>query len=199
MDKEAWLRLFEHFFSTKFGHSGVGMATVKGIMGRHGGAMEIHSQPGQGTVIRYLFPLPHDAEDVLPAGKEKSMEDELLPGGTILLVDDEEHVLRVGTDMLSKLGFSVFPAMGGAEAIDLYRKRREDIACIILDRTMPDLGGEAVLEAIRREDSSMPIVISSGFSEKGVARRVGGKTISGFLAKPYGMAELREALRKALK
>jgi CheY-like chemotaxis protein len=199
MDQETQDHLFEPFFSTKFGSSGLGMAMVMGIMRRHDGAIELHSQPGQGTVIRYLFPAAGESQEHIQLVDEKRTAEELHPQGAILLVDDEEPILRVSKMMLEKLGYAVITAKGGLEALDVFFNRRSEVVCIVLDITMPDLDGEAVYQAIRREDSSIPIILSSGYSEKGVADRFAGKAIAGFLPKPYGIAELREAILHALK
>ncbi|MCU0588792.1 MAG: response regulator [Syntrophobacteraceae bacterium] len=197
MDAEARARLFEPFYSTKFGHAGTGLATVLGMMRRHLGALELESEPGEGTVVRCLLPLSRRPEQRVEPMAEGLPEVKF--AGAVLLVDDEEPVLRVGRFMLEKLGFSVVVARGGVEAVDLHLQRRGELACIILDVSMPDMDGEAVYDAIRRVDDSTPILISSGHAQKLVLGRFEGKGASGLLAKPYGLEELREALRAALR
>jgi PAS domain S-box-containing protein len=198
MDESIRNRLFEPYFSTKFGARGLGMAVAMGFMRAHGGAVVIQSEVGEGTTVRFLFPsfpVTDPAETRENAVQQSSK-------GTVLLIDDDAQVLSVARRMLERLGFSVLTAGGGMEALDVFRSRREQIDCILLDMTMPDLDGEETLLALRRSNPEVRVILSSGYGYDGgeITRRFKGKGPAvRFLPKPYGMAELAEAIRRTIQ
>ena len=114
--------------------------------------------------------------------------------GTVLLVDDEEPVRALGRRMLERLGLDVITAADGEQAVATFKRRRGEIACIVLDLTMPRMDGEAALEQIRRLDDQVPVVMSSGYDESKLAERLGRRRSVSFIQKPYRMEDLRRVL-----
>ncbi len=197
MDDATRERIFEPFFSTKFTGRGLGMPAVLGIVRGHNGAIKVYSEPGKGTTFLVLFP----ALDV-PATEEPAAGEDGLRGwkgtGTVLLVDDEDSVRSVGKRMLIRAGFGVLLARDGQEALDLFRKRAGEIACVILDVTMPNMDGEECFHGLRKIRSDIPVILSSGYTEQFVSERFAGEVPAGFIQKPYVLGSLVEALRAAL-
>ncbi|MDG4550172.1 MAG: response regulator [Candidatus Contendobacter sp.] len=197
MDQETQRRIFEPFFTTKFTGRGLGLSAVLGIVRGHQGVLKVHSEPGKGTTFKILFPaMPQDRPAPSPQGETK-------PGswkgvGTILLVDDEESVRSMGNRMLERNGFRVLTAADGREALEIYRTRRDEIALVLLDLTMPDLDGEETFHELRRIDPNVRVVMSSGYTESEIIPRFAGMPLAGFLQKPYSTAALMDCLRVPL-
>ena len=112
----------------------------------------------------------------------------------MLLVDDEEHVRKVAKRILERMGLSVLTATQGREAVAVYREHADEIACVLLDLTMPEMDGEEVFHELRRIRPDVCVVLASGYSEHEVAERFAGKGLAGFLEKPYQLQRLRETL-----
>jgi len=194
MDRETQARIFEPFFTTKFTGRGLGMSAVLGIVRGHKGALKVYSEPGKGTTFRLLFPSSARTGEG-SHGEAVETGSEWLGIGTVLLVDDEETVLGVGRLMLEKLGFSVITAWDGKEAVEIYRSRGDEITFVLLDLTMPRMNGEEAFRELRRIDPDVQVFISSGYSEWEISARFSGKSLAGFIQKPYQISGLRDALK----
>ncbi|MBJ6724188.1 PAS domain S-box protein [Geomesophilobacter sediminis] len=196
MDRETISRVFDPFFTTKFAGRGLGMAAVLGIVRGHKGAVKVYSEPRKGTTFKVLFPVAQGHAEAL---RERVTSQELWHGsGTVLLVDDEETVRALGTEMLQALGFDVLTAKDGREALGIFREH-QDIKAVILDLTMPHMDGEETFRELRRTRSDVRVVMSSGYNEQEVCQRFLGKGLAGFIQKPYRLAELGAVLRETLE
>jgi len=195
MDHATLSRMFEPFFSTKFTGRGLGLAAVLGIVRGHNGSLQVDSTPGAGTHIRVLIPVD---EQAVEAPRPPRSEGRLELDGAVLVVDDEPTVRDVTTAILEAEGLTVLTARDGAEAVELYHRRRDEIGLVILDLTMPELDGAEVFRALRAVRRDLPVVLTSGYSEQHVLQQVGEDRPDGFVQKPYPPNELIEVIRRAL-
>ena len=191
-------RIFDPFFSTKpLGH-GLGLAVLMGTVRGHGGGVEIRTAAGQGTLFRVLLP----AEPVVPAlGVERPppAPESWREQGTILLVEDEDTVRRAARRALERLGFSVVEARNGAEAVELFRRIVADVDAVVLDAVMPVLQGDETYRELARIRPDVPVLLTSGFTERTLVDPLGSDAPVAFLAKPYTIAALGAALQQILE
>ncbi len=192
MDEKTQQRVFEPFFSTKFTGRGLGLPAVQGIVRMHGGSISVVSAPGEGTTMRIVLP-PAAIEKVSNAKECETMDNaraDLNHNLRVLLVDDEDVVRNVGEILLDKAGYSVTTAADGQCALDFFREHSGEIACVVLDLSMPDMDGEQVFEMLRDVRPDIPILISSGYSGNDVMKRFEQCDHWGFLQKPFSSDSL---------
>jgi signal transduction histidine kinase len=199
MSKEALPRIFEPFYSTKFQGRGMGLASVFGIITAHRGGIAIDTVENQGTTMKAYFPVTM-AESSQELSAEFVKQASAWRGeGTILLVDDDETVTQVSKLMLENLGFEVMVAGGGLEAVHLYEQHHAKLRLIMLDMTMPDLGGDAVIERIQEKFPDARVLINTAYSQAQLMEILTYRDIvAGIIHKPYTMDELRVGLMNAL-
>ena len=130
MDETVRGRIFDPFFTTKAKGRGLGLAAVMGLVRGHRGAIKVYSEPGRGSTFKLLFPAATAPDS---AGPRAEAGGKWRGTGTVLLVDDDESVRKVGRRMLEALGFSVLLASDGREAIEVFRASKHEISCVILD------------------------------------------------------------------
>ncbi len=196
MDEATLARIFDPFFTTKeMGRgTGLGLASAYGIVRNHEGMITATSEPGEGSTF-YIY-LPASDEEVV---EMRRFYETLNKGNeTILLVDDEELVLEVAQELLEDLGYKVFLARSGGEAVQIYEKNREKIDLIILDMIMPGLSGAGAFERLRAIDENVKVLLSSGYSISNQASELIDQGCAGFLAKPFSMKGLSQKLREVL-
>jgi CheY-like chemotaxis protein len=196
MGKEVQERIFDPFFTTKeMGRgTGLGLASVYGIIENHGGYIEVESEKGHGTVFSiYLQAVGERRDEIKEPAKQ------IVNGsGNILLVDDEEMVLNVSARVLERLGYSVLEAKSGKEAISVYKENQSKIDMVILDMVMPGMGGGEVYDIMKKIDKNVKVLLSSGYSMDGQAKKILQRGCDGFLQKPYSIAEVSGKLRDLL-
>ena len=156
MAKETLEHMFEPFYTTKeLGRgTGLGLATVYGIVKQHGGNITCYSEVGHGTTFNVYFPA---IESQVEAEVDKSGVMPAFGTETILLVDDEELVRDLGARILSKAGYDVLTAANGKEALDFFEKGRTQISLVILDLIMPEMGGKECLKELRKIDPQLKV------------------------------------------
>ena len=189
--------LFDPFFSSKFTGRGMGLPVVLGIVRAHEGAVTVESDQGSGSVFRVYLPLTAEAVPRQPETLAKAPE--LKRGGTVLLVEDEEMVRNVAAAMLERLGFGVRSVKDGVEAVEVLQQRTDDIQCVLCDLTMPRMNGWETLTALRHLAPGIPVILASGYSEAQVMEGAHPELPQAYLRKPYPMAELKDALAKAMR
>ncbi len=200
MDRETIDKIFDPFFTTKFTGRGLGMSAILGIVRGHKGAIKVYSEIGRGTSFKILFPADQSAGDGLAAaGKVREAGTDWRGTGTVLVADDEPRIRAVAGKLLERMGFSVLAAADGREALQAFREHTGEIACVLLDLTMPQMDGEQVFREIRRLDPSVAVILCSGYSERDTTRRFAGQGLAGFLQKPYRMAALRAMLKEIVR
>jgi PAS domain S-box-containing protein len=198
MEPAVAARIFDPFFTTKAQGRGLGLAAVLGIVRAHRGAIRIDSRPLAGTVFEVL----------LPRSQRRSPKAVLSPvpvepapaaaGSRVLVIDDDEAVLELSAEFLSRAGFEVVTAGGGLEAIERVREQGEAIDAVVLDLVMPDLSGEETFLALRELHPELPVVLVSGFDREQAAHQFSARGVADFITKPFEPADLVEAVRRVL-
>jgi PAS domain S-box-containing protein len=197
MTRETQERIFEPFFSTKHSGRGLGLAAVLGIVRGHHGAVDVASTPGRGTTIRVFFPVTHGS----PAART-SQPPTAAPttgSGTVLVVDDDPSIRAVAQSIVESAGFSVLTAVDGLDAIDVFRSHIGEIRAVLLDLTMPRMCGVETLGHLRRLDSQVLVILTSGFSELECLGPIAEDRRTRFVQKPYRKADLLGLLHDSLE
>jgi PAS domain S-box-containing protein len=189
MTPEVLAHIFDPFFSTKRPGRGLGLSALVGIVRAHRGGLRVRSAPGAGTTFQVYFPATEtaasSAEPAAPLGRTR---------GTVLLVDDDRPVRRAGRIQLEYLGLTVLEAADGEEAVGVFRAERARIDFVLMDLTMPRMGGYEAFGEMRRIDPGVRVVLCSGWAESDLDARFRDAPPTFFLPKPYRDADLRRML-----
>jgi PAS domain S-box-containing protein len=196
MSPETINRMFEPFFTTKPHGRGLGLAAVLDIVRRHHGALCIRSAPGRGTTIRVLLPLPADA--INPSDAIPLRASDWRGSGTLLVIDDDDTTRETASTLLAHLGFEVVLADDGDAALRCFQRSPQSIRAVLLDATIPGLEGREVVMQLRAKRPGLPVLLTSGYSEKEVMQRYAGVPVAGFVVKPFELAGLERTLQDLL-
>ncbi len=199
MDKETRERIFDPFFTTKERSegTGLGLAVVHGIVRRHGGAISVYSEPGQGATFHiYLPALESETE-----GEQAAVGLEPLSTGTehILFLDDEEALVEMGRQMLERLGYRVTTKTSSLEALEEFRAHPQRFDLVITDLTMPKMTGDKLALEMKKIRPDVPIIICTGYSYQIPAEKIDGSGVDRVITKPLVIGELAEAIREVLE
>jgi len=215
MDEATQQRIFDPFFTTQeMGRgTGLGLASVYGIIKNHGGIINVYSEKGEGST--FTIYLPASEKEIVK--EEKVPERPLKVTETVLLIDDEDVIIDVGEGILETLGYKVLIARSGKEAIEIISKahrakRKEDKGkkghapgamppapdIIILDMIMPEMSGGETYDRMKEINPNIKVLLSSGYSINGQATEILKRGCNGFIQKPFNMKQLSQELRKIL-
>ncbi len=196
IDPEIKNRIFDPYFTTReVGKgSGMGLAVVQGIVMNHNGAITVDSEVGKGSTFKVFLPIVRKEpvpeitiDEDFPTGKER-----------ILFVDDEESIVRMGTQRLERLGYQVESTTSPLEALNLFRSKPDQFDLVITDLTMPKMTGDKLVKEILNIRPGMPIIICTGFSERMDGEKAMAIGAAGYLAKPHEKRELAMTVKKVL-
>ncbi|MBI3131658.1 MAG: PAS domain S-box protein [Acidobacteria bacterium] len=196
MSLDTQSRIFDPFYTTKFTGRGLGLSAMTGILRSHRGSLKLYSEVGKGSTFKLFLPAleatlePHAGEVEQPPWRGT---------GQILVVDDEAAARSVARQMAEGLGFKVLEAVDGREAVEVFRARHRELVLVLMDLTMPHLDGREAFAQMQAIDSTIPVVLCSGYSEMDAAQAFVGRGLAGFIQKPYRFSELSSILRKGLE
>lgn len=196
IDSTARGRIFDPFFSTRPSARGLGLAMVLGTVRLHHGVIKLETELNRGSTFEILLPLPTEMEEE-PVRDRNSLA-HWRGKGMILVVDDEAVMREVSENILEQHGFEVLTASDGPQAVEHYRRHRDLIRLVLLDRTMPGMDGKQVLREIRLINPEALVLLMSGYKAKEVLRGLEGAGLAGFLQKPFRPDELARKVREIL-
>jgi len=197
IDKKIINRVFEPFFTTKkmgIRGTGLGLATSYGIIRDHGGFIKVYSEKGHGTTFSIF----------LPASRQKIFEPRDIPARilkgneTVLVVDDEDMILDVATNILKTLEYKVLSARNGKEAIKIFGEQHDNIDIIILDMIMPEMSGEQTFYKLKKINPKIKVLLASGYSASEQAKNMLEQGCNGFIQKPFSLKEFSCKIRNIL-
>jgi two-component system, cell cycle sensor histidine kinase and response regulator CckA len=198
MDAATLARIFDPFFTTKFAGRGLGLAAALGIIRSHRGAIHVRSTPGSGTTVRIVLPALGTRASPAP-GTTTVPPDAWHGTGDVLLADDEPTVRIVAKRGLERLGFTVVESHDGQDAVDRVTAEPDRWRLVVLDLTMPRLGGDQALAAIRALRPGLPAVLYSGYSADELDAGLTEREQVTFLQKPFTFGSLTDAVRHVLE
>ncbi len=199
MDAKTQERIFEPFFTTKeMGRgTGLGLATVYGIIKGHKGIINVYSEKGRGTT--FTIYLPASGRGVVGESDRRYFGEPLRGHETILLIDDEAVILEVTGEILESLGYRVLTAGSGPEALEMYRRGRDRIDLVILDMIMPGMGGGETFDHLRAMNPEVKVILSSGYSLNGEAYGILERGCRAFIQKPFSVPAVSRKIREVLE
>ena len=191
-------KVFDPYFTTKHKGSGLGLTVAYSIIDKHNGRLTVESELGHGTAFTIYLPASEK-----PASQPVDEKTRLFTGkGKILVMDDEEFIHEVASQMLNKIGFVVSVAYDGSEAIDMYRqaqKSEEPFDVVIMDLTVPGgMGGKEAIQKLKKLDPNVKALVSSGYSNDPIMSNFKDYGFQGVVKKPYRIQDISDALRSVI-
>lgn len=197
MDLVTKERIFDPFFTTKEVHkgTGLGLSLVLSIVEQHGGWLTVDSEIGQGSTFNIYLPAwIENAKPMIPEAPKRNFQG----NESILFVDDEELICELSSVVLKELGYQVTTVTNAAHALELFRKASQAYDLIITDYAMPNMSGDMLTEAIRHLNSTIPIIMSTGYSEESSGDQFEHLAINATIQKPYDSEKLSHLVRQVL-
>ncbi len=190
MDAATISAMFDPFFTTKEGGHGLGLAATQGVLRSHKAGIQVYSEVGKGSTIKLLFPALKGTSTIPDEPSEAPR--------CVLVIDDDVMVQRLTKRVLNWNQFEVIQAYNGAEGLKRFQEQAHQIDAVLLDMTMPVMSGPETFERMRALDPSLPIVVSSGFSEDEALKSLSSDALL-FVQKPYTSKQLVKVLERAME
>lgn len=174
--------------------TGLGLSSAYGIIKNHNGFITISSQPEEGTTFEVFLPASQKTVSV----DSKPVQGVLYGKETILLIDDEQMILDVGSEILKMLGYTVLTASNGKRAKELFKEQKDEISLVILDMIMPEESGSLIYDQLKKLDPEVKALLSSGYSFNEQAAEIIKKGCNGFIQKPFNIDALSRKIREVI-
>ena len=201
MDDETIERIFEPFFTSKgkWEGTGLGLATVHGIVRQHGGGVSVRSEPGRGTTFKLYFPRISDAspEDRPLSPSAPSLSGKA--GETVMVVEDDAMVRKLTVNILGRRGYKVLEASSGPRCLRVLREHDGPLHLLLTDVVMPDMNGKDLYFRLLEDYPSLKVLYMSGYTDDVIARHGVLEEEARFIAKPFSVRSLAEKVRQALE
>jgi PAS domain S-box-containing protein len=199
MDEKTRSQIFDPFFTTKEKGkgTGLGLSVVYGVIKNHNGFVNVESEPGKGSTFNLYFPI--SAESLRATGKEAEDREEVRGGTeTILVVEDEEALLTMLKVILEVKGYRVIAAVDGLEALELFRKHKDEIALVMTDVGLPKISGDQLFFELKKVNPSVRVVLMSGYIDARLKSEIFRAGVHDFVQKPYEPNEVLKKVRESI-
>ncbi len=195
MTEDVLERIYDPYFSTRESgaETGLGLAVLHGIVSEHNAYIDVSSEPGKGSVFSIYFPKVNTRKEK----RKKNVASTMLQGTeTIIFADDEKELVKMFSEMLGYLGYTIIPAFSGQEVLDHLKNGLQKVDMVITDQTMPNMTGMELAFAVKKIRRNLPVILCSGYTEPVTEKSAKQAGINAFLAKPIEMKDLAVTMRQ---